>query len=78
MCGWCFGVAGGVQVGEGDEIMKAKHKEKGFICTVQKLNPSAINPAEFIAVFDDGTMSSEYCKDYEPIDFKWDKLYDLQ
>ncbi|GAG54991.1 unnamed protein product, partial [marine sediment metagenome] len=46
-----------------------------FTCTVQKLNPSAVSPAEFIVIFDDGSMSSEYCKDYEPIDFRWVDLW---
>jgi len=54
--------------------MKAKHKEKGYIVAVQKLNPSAVNKAEFIAVFEDGSVSSEYCKDYEPLDFSWEDL----
>jgi len=54
--------------------MKARHKELEFIATVQKLNPSTVSPAEFIAVFEDGSMSSEYCKDYEPIDFTWEDL----
>ena len=56
-------------------MMKAKHKEKGFICTVQKLNPSAVCPAEFIAIFEDGSMSSEFCMDYKPIGFEWIDLW---
>jgi len=55
--------------------VKAKHKKEGFIAIVKGLNPSAVSPAEFIAIFDDGSMSSEFCKDYEPLDFTWMKLY---
>ena len=58
--------------------MKVRHKKKNFICTVQKLNLADRPPgkcAEFIAVFDDGSTSSEYCEDYEPIDFRWNDLF---
>lgn len=55
--------------------MKARHKRKGYIATVQEVNPTAVSPAEFIAVFEDGSMSSEYCRDYAPIDFTWEDLF---
>ncbi len=48
--------------------MKVKHKEKGYIGDADKLNPYFSVPNEMIVYYEDGSASSEYVSDFEPVD----------
>jgi hypothetical protein len=56
--------------------MKARRKSDGLEVTVAKGNPAS--PFEFIALFPGGDSSSEFYRDYEPIDFDWSVLDEEQ
>lgn len=46
--------------------MKVRHKETGIIASFSKYNYHGVG--EFIAIYEEGDASSEYVRDYYPID----------
>lgn len=48
--------------------LRVKHKEKGYEGWAQKLNPSAVSPAEMIIQFDAGDATTDYVMDWDPAD----------
>jgi hypothetical protein len=48
--------------------LRVKHRERGYEGWAQKLNPSTVSPAEMIIQFDEGDATSDYVRDWDPVD----------
>jgi hypothetical protein len=54
---------------EDQQARLVRHKETGEIASFCGYNYHGVG--EFIALFGDGSKSSEYVRDYEPVDGRW-------
>lgn len=64
--------ARGEMLGGPQRKWRVRHRETDDVATATRMNLHGIG--EFIALYDDGDMSSEMCRDYEPLDFTWAEL----
>ena len=48
--------------------MRVRHKTKGHEGWASGYNHASVSPAEMVVTFDDGSASSEYVRDYDPVE----------